>query len=88
MDEPSLVKEEAKEETQVRVEVVVFTASGTQFPIHLGLVKQDQLQAVHNLIRASFETLAPTRGLTFVDEVGCTRHFNTNQITCVEVRIR
>lgn len=89
MDQPILEKEEAalEEETPVRVEVVVH-ASGREYSIQLGYCSGDQLNGIHNLIRASFDTLAPTRGLTFVDQSGVTRHFNTNHIVCVDIRIR
>jgi hypothetical protein len=88
VDQPILEKEEPEVETPVRIEVVVHSPSGTQFPIQLGYVTREQLEGIHSLIRMSFDTLASTRCLTFVDESGRTRHFNVNQITCVEVRTR
>jgi hypothetical protein len=89
VDQPSLVKDEMKEEeAPVRLEVVVYNSSGTQAPMQMGYVTQEQILGVNNMIRTAFETLAPTKCLTIVDEVGCTRHFNINHVTYVEVRIR
>lgn len=89
MDQPILEKDGTplEEESPPQVEVVVHI-TGREYPIRLGFCNQEQLNGIHNLIRASFDTLAPTRGLTFVDQSGVTRHFNTNHVTCVEVRTR
>lgn len=87
MDQPILEKGvEEEEETPTGIEVVVHLSSNTQRSIQLGLATKDQMQGIHSLIRATFETLAPTKCLTFVDGTGRTWHFNTNHVTCVEVR--
>jgi hypothetical protein len=90
VDESVLNKERElfEGEAPLTVEVVVYTSSRETYTIPLGLADQEQVKGIHSLIRASFDTLAPTRGLTFVDQSGCTRHFNTNHVTCVEVRTR
>jgi len=77
-----------EKDTSSLVEVLVYTSSREMYSISLGLADPEQVQGIHTLIRASFDTLSPTRGLTFVDQSGCTRHFNTNHVTCVEVKIR
>ena len=89
MDQPILEKEDigSAELTRVRVQVIIHTDT-RQFPIELGHCTQEQLESVHTLIRASFETLAPTRGLTFVDSGGRTFHFNTSHVACVEINLR
>jgi hypothetical protein len=78
----------SKESTPTYVEVQVYTITHNTFQIRLGMVEPEQLTTLHQTIRASFETLTPTRGLTFVDQSGLTRHFNTAHITCIEVNIR
>lgn len=85
------IPQDSKEEdapTDLDVEIIVYTSSHNQFAIKIGLVKREQLEGLHQTIRATFETLAPTRGLTFVDQLAVTRHFNTAHITCIEVNIR
>jgi hypothetical protein len=77
-----------KESTAIEVEVQVYTITHNVFQIRLGSIDSEQLTTLHQTIRASFETLTPTRGLTFVDQAGVTRHFNTAHITCIQVNIR
>lgn len=77
-----------EEETPLRVSVSVYSDTHHQFPIELGYCTQAQIESIHILIRASFETLTSTRALTFVDQAGTTRHFNTEHVCCVEVRVR
>lgn len=88
MDQPVLEKAVKEEETTKGIEVVVHLSSNTQRAILLGLGTPDQIQGIHNLIRAAFETLTPSKALTFVEAEGRTWHFNTNHVTCVEVRTR
>jgi hypothetical protein len=77
-----------EESTPVEVEIQVYTVTHSTFQIRLGNVDPKQLDTLHQTIRVSFETLCPTRGLTFVDQSGVTRHFNTAHITCIEVYLR
>ena len=88
MDQPVLDKAVEEEEVTTTIEVVVHLSSNTQRAILLGLVTSEQIQGIHNLIRATFETLAPSKALTLVEDGGRTWHFNTNHVTCVEVRTR
>lgn len=88
MDQPVPENGVEERESTVRIEVVVHIAPSTQNPIELGYGTQSQVDGIHNLIRASFETLSPTKVLTFVDGSGRTWHFNINHVTCVEVRTR
>jgi hypothetical protein len=88
VDQPILEKDLEKEEPKsVYVEVIIHT-DYRQFPIELGNCTPEQLESVHTLIRAAFETLAPTRGLTFVDKKSRTFHFNTSHVACVEINFR
>jgi hypothetical protein len=77
-----------EESTAVEVDVEVYTDNHNTFQVRLGNVDRGQLKTLHETIRMSFETLSPTRGLTFVDQSGVTRHFNTAHITCIQVNIR
>ena len=85
MDEPA--PEQVEEEVKYEVIVVVCTLSRDEYKVPLGSATQQQVQTIHDLIRASFDTLSPTKALTFADQNGVTRHFNTSNVTCVEVKI-
>jgi hypothetical protein len=85
VDEPGPVIEE--EEIQYEVTVVVYTVSREEYKVPLGLASQSQVPGIHDQIRSSFYTLAPSKALTFVDKDGVTRHFNAANVTCVEVKI-
>ena len=88
MDQPILDKAAEEEEATSTIEVTVHLSSNTQRLIQLGLATSKQTEAIHTLIRAAFETLSPSKALTFVGAEGQTWHFNTNHVTCVEVRTR
>ena len=90
MDEVDLNKDaqESEEETPQRVSISVYSDTHHTFPIELGFCTKAQVESIHVLVRSAFETLSPSRGLTFVDQAGTTRHFNTDHVCCVEVRVR
>lgn len=88
MDQPILDKATEEERSTTGIEVVVHLSSNTQRAILLGQATSEQIQGIHNLIRAAFETLTPSKALTFVEAEGRTWHFNTNHVVCVEVRTR
>lgn len=80
--------QESEEEIPVEVLVDVYTNSQNVFTVQLGYCPKEQLNNIHNLIRGSFETLATTRSLTFVDRDGTSLHFNTEHVACIKVRVR
>jgi hypothetical protein len=90
VDEVALKKDAQQSEKEITrmVSVSIVSDSHHTFPIEIGSCSKEQIENIHLLVRQAFETLAPMRVLTFVDQSGDTRHFNTAHITCIEVRVR